>query len=215
VSGYTLYDTRQTGGAATAAALAELDIDYEHIEVDTRADQQFSAEFTRVNPRQQVPVLRLPNRMLLTEGIAILLHLADAHPEAGLAPRCGTPERDQLMRWLSFFATNVYEGESRRVRPYRYTTDKNGAAGVKAAARDHIARHYQIFEEVLRDGPYWRDERFSILDIYVWMLVQWWGEFDWLERECPKVTRLVITTMARPSVEPVHLAHFGPGLGLN
>ena len=54
---------------------------------------------------------------VLTENIAILMHLADSHQEVGLAPPCGSVERAQVNRWLSFFAMNIYGPEYLRMRP--------------------------------------------------------------------------------------------------
>lgn len=212
---YRLYDSRQTGGVAVDAALTEIGADFEHVVVDIGKGDQFSEDFTRINPRQQVPALQLPDGTVLTEVIAILMHLADTHPEAALAPPAGTFERAQVNRWLSFLATNVYEGEKRRVSPSRYTADPDGEQAVVDSAKDYVARQYEVFEGCLGDGPYVQGDRIGIIDIYLWMLVQWWGDFGWLKRTCPKTLRLVETVMERPRIKPVHLARFGPGLGLD
>lgn len=206
---YKLYGAQQSGSVATEAVLAEVGEDLEKIEIDTSKGDQFSETYTRINPRQQVPALELSDGEIITEGIAILMHIADTHPEAGLAPPCGTVERAQLNRWLSFFATNVYEGESRRIRASRYSTDPNGGQYVAEAARDYIARQYEVFEGFLSDGPYYKGDQFTILDIYLWLLVQWWGDFEWLRKTCPRIYRLSQAVRKREKIEPIHLAHFG------
>ncbi len=210
---YKLYDWNQTGGTSVRAALAELEIPYDLVEIDIRSGAQITDDYTRINPSQQVPSLELPDGSILTENTAILMHLADTHPEADLAPRCGTVERAQINRWLSFFAMNVYEGEYHRIRPERYTTDPSAAQGIADAATASVKRRYDIFEDAIGDGPYFRGDRFSILDIYVWMLVQWWGDYEAMRRDHPKTLRLVETVMDRPKIKPVHEAQFGPGLG--
>ncbi len=210
---YKLYDWNQTGGTSVRAALAELEVPYALVEIDIRSGAQFTDEYTRINPRQQVPSLELPDGSILTENTVILMHLADTHPEADLAPHCGSVERAQINRWLLFFAMNVYEGESRRVRPERYTTDSSAAQGISDAATALVKRHYDIFEDVVGDGPYFLGDRLSILDIYVWMLVQWWGDYDGMRRDHPKILRLVEMVMDRPKIKAVHEAQFGPGLG--
>ena len=88
--------------------------------IDTKEDAHLSETFRRINPRQQVPALQLPDGSVMTEGSAMLLHLADAFPEADLAPRPGTPARAQHDRWLIFAAVNIYEGELRHFYPDRY-----------------------------------------------------------------------------------------------
>ena len=211
---YKLYDWNQTGGTSVRAALGELEVLYDLVEIDLRSGAQFTDEYTRINPRQQVPSLELPDGSILTENTAILMHLADTHPEADLAPHCGSVERAQINRWLSFFAMNNYGQEIRRLRPERYTTDQSAAQGIVDAATAIVKRHYDIFEGAIGDGPYFLGGRFSILDIYVWMLVQWWGDYDGMRRDHPKILRLVETVMDRPKIKPVHEAHFGPGLGI-
>ncbi len=211
---YKLYDWNQTGGTSVRAALGELEVLYDLVEIDIRSGAQFTDEYTRINPRQQVPSLELPDGSILTENTAILMHLADTHPEADLAPHCGSVERAQINRWLSFFAMNNYGQEIRRLRPERYTTDQSAAQGIVDAATAIVKRHYDIFEGAIGDGPYFLGGRFSILDIYVWMFVQWWGDYDGMRRDHPKTLRLVETVMDRPKIKPVHEAHFGPGLGI-
>lgn len=206
---YKLYGARQSGSAAIEAALAEVGATFKKQEIDTSKGDQFSGKYTRINPRQQVPALELPDGTVLTEGIAILMHIADTHPEAALAPRCGTTERAQVNRWLSFLATNVYEGESRRVRASRYSTDPAGGPYVVEAATKYIARQYGIFEGFLGDGPYYNGDHVTILDIYLWLLVQWWGDFVWLHKNCPKIYRLGDTVRKRKEIAPVHNFHFG------
>ncbi len=212
---YKLYDWNQTGGTSVRAALAELEISFELVEIDFRSGAQFTDEYTRINPRQQVPSLELPDGSILTENIAILMHLADTHPEADLAPRGGTVERAQINRWLSFLAMNNYVAEYRRARPERYTTDPAAVQEVVDAATVIVRRHYDIFEDAIGAGPYFLGDRFGILDIYVWMLVQWWGDYDGMRRVYPKILRLVETVMERPKIKPVHEEQFGPGLGID
>ena len=44
---------------------------------------------------------------MLYETAAILLHLADTHPDAGLAPGLGTLERAQFYKWLAWMTNTV------------------------------------------------------------------------------------------------------------
>ena len=205
---YKLYGTKMTGTCAVHATLAELEVPFEQIEVTTGSAQHLTEEYKKVNPRQQVPALMLPDGQVVTEGPAILIHLADAHPEARLVPLPGTPERSQVHRWLFFFAVNVYEGELRKLSGPRYTTDAIGGDAVEAAAVEYVYKHYEIFEAALDLGPYYLGSSLSILDIYVWMLAQWLDR-PWLESNCPNIIGLVDAVKARPKIAPVHELNFG------
>ena len=50
-----------------------------------------------------MPALILDGQVL-TESAAIAMHLADLHPEAGLAPAIATPARAAYYRWMFFCA---------------------------------------------------------------------------------------------------------------
>ena len=205
---YKLYGTKHTSTCAVKAALTEAGAPFEEVEITTSKKQHLTEEYRQINPRQQVPSLMLPDGSIMTEGSAMLLHIADAHPELGLAPAPGTPERAQHDRWLIFFAVNVYEGMLRNLMGERYTTDGNGKQGVEEAARAYVDRHFSIFEETLGDGPYVFGDNFSTLDIYMWMIAQWM-DAAWLEANCPKITRLADTVKVRPKIVPIHEENFG------
>jgi glutathione S-transferase len=205
---YKLYGTKGTGTCAIKAALTEAGAPFEEVEITTRAKQHLTEEYRQINPRQQVPSLMLPDGSIMTESAAMLLHIADAHPEVRLAPTPGTSQRAQHDRWLIFFAVNVYEGEIRKLYGERYTTDPNGKQGVEEAAKVYVDRHYRIFEEALGNGPYFFGNNLSILDIYVWLFSHW-HDAAWLEANCPKIVRLANTVKVRPKITPIHEENFG------
>ena len=120
MTGYTLYGGRRLGSLAIEAALREAEIAFEFVTVDTKAGEQRSEWFTRINPRQQLPALKLPDGHVLTEGPAILTFIADSNPGRQLIPLPGTPERGEHDRWLAYFQANIYEGELRKLFPKRY-----------------------------------------------------------------------------------------------
>lgn len=204
---YKLYGWRLTGSLAIEAAFHELDIEFDYIPVNRKTNENHSNDFRRINPRQQLPALALPDGSVMTEGSAMLVHLADAHPQANLAPPPGSSARAQHDRWLAYFQANVYEGELRKIVPKRYVTDEAAAPSVKDAAEVYVARHYEIFESCLGEGPYFFGSWFTMIDIYVWMLAQWMPQ-DWLAQHCPKVKLLADTVAQRPAIAPVYAAHF-------
>jgi GST-like protein len=205
---YTLYGSKFTGSCAIEAALAEAGIAHEFVTVSPKLGETRSEAFTKINPRQQVPVLRLPDGTIVTEGTVILTHIADAHPASKLAPPPGTPQRLQHDRWLAFCQANIYEGENRLWFPERYADDAWAVASVKRAAEKYVQRHFLILESELHNAPYVFGAGLTILDIYIWMLCQWMPQ-DWMAANCPKVKRLSDAVAARPLIAPVHARHFG------
>lgn len=203
---YTLYGYPAAGNLAIEAALVEIGAPYEFVHVELEKWPDLNPEFKALNPRMQVPTLRFADGSSMSESAAILIHLTDLHPEAGLAPPPATPERAHFLRWLLFFAVNVYEGELRRNYADRYTVDPAGAEAVAKSADDYVRWHYNLFEKTLGEGPYFRGDTVSVLDFYVWMLSFWMPERDWLATECPKTHHLIETTRARPKIAPLHQA---------
>ena len=205
---YKLYGWKLSGSLATEAALNEVGAKYEMVPINIREGEQHTKEYRRINPTGQVPSLELPDGSVMTEGAAILQHIADSHLESQLAPLPGSSDRAQHDRWLFFFAVNVYEGELRKLVPQDYVTTEDCIESVKITADSYVEKHYIIFEDALDKGPYLFGDTFTVLDIYVWMLAQWMPP-EWLTQECPKINRLMECAKVRPKIAPVQKWHFG------
>jgi glutathione S-transferase len=206
--GYRLYGWRQTGSMAVEAALDEAAVAHTFIPVSRKTDENLTPDYTAINPRQQLPALVAPDGTVITEGPAILVHIADAHPQAHLIPAPGSTARARHDRWLAYLHANVYEAMLREAYPDRYTDDPDGAAGVKAAATAYVERHFEILEGQLGPGPFAFGDRMQMLDIYLWMLC-WWADADWLAVACPGIFRLREAAQARPALAAVWARHFG------
>lgn len=208
---YRLYGRRQTGSMVVEAALAITGADWT---METVAKPQTPSELAsleQINPRGQVPILIHPDGTVITEGPAILLHLADAFPAAGLAPAPGSSARAWHDRWLAFFHANIYEGMLRELFPDRYTTDPMGASAVQAAATAYVQRHFLILEaEVSRRGltGFFCGTTPSMLDLYVWMLC-FWLDATWLEKSCPRLFSHWQRMRGLNALAPVEATHFG------
>lgn len=151
---------------ATRIALYEADAQARFIQVDQTAKRTADgADFLSINPLGQVPVLRTDTGELLTENVAVLQHVADRHPAAGLAPAGGI-ERSQLQQWLSFIGSELHKAV---FIPLLERTSNDGArqfAHSKAPARlAHLDRHL-AGREVLLD-------RFSVADAYLAVVMNW------------------------------------------
>jgi len=204
---YRLYGSAGTGSASIEAALAEAGADYQIIDINTGDGAHLTEAYRAINPRQQVPALELPDGSVMSEGAAIMLHLADAFPQSQLAPPSGSASRAQHDRWLIFMAVNVYEGELRKAYSERYTADPAGAEGVRASADAYVKQHYAILEDTVV-GPYFFGDCLAMVDLYLWMLASWMDAV-WLASHCPKVTALAAAVRLRPGVASIHAAHFG------
>src|SRR5215475_5450345 len=98
---YTLYYSPGAASLAVHWMLLELGVPYELKLIDIQSEQQFAPEFLKISPRGRLPVLVVDGRPY-TESAALLMLLAERHPNAGLAPR---PNEDDRAKWLE---TMVY-----------------------------------------------------------------------------------------------------------
>lgn len=209
--GYMLYGRRQTGSMVVEAALALAGASFTFHPVPSPASNDERAAFASINPRGQVPALIHPDGTVITEGPAILGHLADAFPAAGLAPPPGSPERARHDRWLAFFHANVYEGMLRELFPDRYTTDASGAAAVSEAATAYVRRHFLIFEAEMVQRPaaaFLFGDSPSALDLYLWMLC-FWIDAGWLSANCPELAAHWQRMRGIKALAPIEAVHFG------
>lgn len=206
---YQLYGRRQSGSMAIEPALAICGAEWEFILTPRPKTDEEKAAFLAINPRGQVPVLIHPDGTVITEGPAMLAHLADAFPASGLAPAPGSSARATQDRWMAFFQANIYEGMLRELAPGRYTTDADGTAGVLSAATDYVRRHFLIFEaEVAKGNAAFGTGGLSALDIYVWMLC-FWMDATWLADNCPVLNARWQGLRPHPVLQPVEQSHFG------
>jgi glutathione S-transferase len=201
---YRLYNRRGSGGYVVEAALALAGAPYELQELDSKAGTPLPESFRAINPWRQVPALVLPDGTLVTETSAILIHLANRHPEQALAPAPGTSEHAAFLRWLVFANVNVYEAVLRRGYPSRYTTGPDGHEGVSQAAIRRMGEALEVLEGAIA-GPFLQGERMTVADVYIAMLCAWHrGRLD-----APRLDRLRRRVGRDPIVGPIWQHHFG------
>src|ERR1700731_2558440 len=89
---------------------------------------QRSGEFRAINPMAKVPALT-DGPVAIAESGAICAYVAEAHPEAGLAPPVGDPARGRYLRWL-FFSSSCVE-QAFLVKSYNVPVRRGSLANEK------------------------------------------------------------------------------------
>ncbi len=200
---YKLYAKKGAGSAAVEAVLAVCGADYQIEDLQRDGAGQFPATLHAVNPRAEVPTLILPNGSIMTESAAILIHLADIFPQAGLAPATSSPLRPRYLRWMLFLATTVYMSDLRMDYPARYTTDPAGAAGIKAKAIAGMEAEFAILADAIGEGPFILGAAMSAVDIYAAMLATWVSDVPALFAKHPNIKVLHDSVAAMPAIAKV------------
>lgn len=157
---------------APHAALAEIGVDYELVLVDPDDDRGVPPAYLALNPWGTVPTLE-HGSLVLTESAAILLHLADRHPAAALAPALGTSERSDFYRWLVYLTNTVQPSFLRWFYPERYTADADGYEAVQSIESARLHEHLDSLDAQLAERPWLVGEDRTGADLFLFMLTRW------------------------------------------
>jgi glutathione S-transferase len=185
--------------------LEEIQAPYELVLVDRARDAQRSAEYLALNPNGKIPVLVEPRPqgdLVLYETAAIVLHLLDTHPAAGLAPAPGSAARSHFYKWLAWFAATLQAEMPLYFYSGRWADTPEGAASVKAHAQARIAGMVDQVDAELarRGGPWFMGEQFTALDPYALMLCRWTRGMERPARTLPHIGPYLQRVLARPAV---------------
>ncbi len=169
---YVLYYSPGTASMCVHWMLIEMGIPFETRLVDIDRNEQRDPAYLRLNPAGRVPTL-IVDGVPRGESAALLMLLAERHPQAKLAPAVGSAERDEWLEWMVYLANTLLPA----MRDWFYA-GKDGnpddAAAVKALARRRIEDAYAKLDARLADGrKYLVGERLSTVDLLAIMLMRW------------------------------------------
>lgn len=160
-SGLVFHTNPMSRGRIVRWMLEELGVEYRTVVQGYGASMK-SPEYLAVNPMGKVPALE-HRGMVVTEAAAICAYLADAFPDAGLAPAVDDPLRGPYYRWLFFAAGPVEAAVSAKALGLLPPAEKAGMVG------------YGSFEQTVDTlekaaasaSPWLLGDRFSAADVYV------------------------------------------------
>jgi glutathione S-transferase len=205
---YQLYWAAGTGAFVTHVALHEAGANYRLVEVDYANSGHRGDAFLELNPMGQLPTLVLPDGVVITESIAIVLCLAEKFPAAKLLPEFGTSDRAIAIRWLVFMSANTYPAILRHYYSDRFTVNPEQRSGVVDSARNELDRNFDILETVLQNQPNLAGQLKSIVDTYLLMVAFWHPDVTGLLDRCPNIKRVIDDVRARPVVQEVWQRNF-------
>jgi glutathione S-transferase len=185
-----LYDYPPSGNCyKIRLLLSQLNLAFERVEIDILGGDAGSAEFTKKNALQKVPVLEWPDGRILTESNAILFYCADGSdflPDDGWL-------RAQILQWQSFeqFSLVPYIGTV-RFWYMTQTVDRNRDNLEHQMERGY--RALRIVEAHLSDKDFFVGDRYTIADISLYSYTHLAAEvgfvLDSFENLCAWVNRV-------------------------
>lgn len=147
-------------------------------------------DYLRINPMGKVPALVHGDR-IVTEYAAICAYLADAFPEAGLAPT----DRSAYYRWLFFGAGPFESTVIMNALGYEVPEDRRGTVGFGS-----LKATLDAVEAALSTSPYLAGDRFSAADVATGSQIGWGLRFGTIEPR-PTLQTYWDRLSARPALQ--------------
>ena len=147
---------------------------FEPTMVKLHKGEQRSAEYLALNPRGQVPVL-VDDGEVITQIVAILLHLDGKFPQAGILPAAGLA-RTRALSTLVWMNNTVHPTFTHVFMPQKFTDDESAQKAIRAHAvnayRDLLG---EIEALAVKASPWLAGDQPSALDAYALTLLRWGG----------------------------------------
>ncbi len=176
-------------------ALLEKQLPFEPKLMDL-AGEQFTDEFTRINPLQRLPVL-IDDGVRIVESLAILDYLEAKYPEPRLMPV--TPEAIALVRMVEMAALTELQPAT-----FTLTCKLCGLSTTDQAvnyAQQRIMAVLQLYETLFQQTPYILGEHFSLADIVAGTLVASLPMFGIALDDYPQVQQWLQHVSQRDSIQ--------------
>ncbi len=172
MSTLTLYTHPESRGVVARWMLEETGQPYrtEYLEYGTTMK---APEYLAINPMGKVPAIR-HDTTVVTENAAICAYLADAFPDAGLAPAPGSRERGDYYRWL-FFAAGPLEAA---------VLAKMGGATLepRSAGFGRLEDVVATLEALVASREHVAGDRFSAADLLLSAYLGWYMQFGVIDK---------------------------------
>jgi glutathione S-transferase len=167
------YTNPQSRGRIVRWMLEEIGQPYRTEIVDY--ERMKGADYLAVNPMGKVPALTHGGEVV-TEVAAICAYLADAFPDAGLAPPPGDKARGAYYRWLFFAAGPVEAAVSNRAMGWEAPPERQRMMGY-----GNFDTTIGTVEAALTGTDYLAGGRFSAADVYLGSHLAFGMQFGMLE----------------------------------
>jgi glutathione S-transferase len=147
--------------------------------------------YLAINPMGKVPALKHGDTVV-TEAAAILAYLADAFPDAKLAPPSGSRLRGPYYRWLFFGAGPIEAAAMVKAFGFVVPEERKGMAGF--GSMDDVLK---TLEQAVSQS-YLVGDSFTAADLYIGSHLGWGMQFGTIEKR-PAFERYVGRFLNRPA----------------
>ena len=200
---YTLYYSPGAASLAVHWMLIELGVPHELKKVDMEAGEHRQPAYQKLNPNGLVPAMIVDGTPLF-ESAALLMLLAERHPQAGFAPPVGSPQRGLYMTWM-FHLSNTLQAA---YRDWFYPDRQAGAGNVDAVKESNRAKIEACWDrveaQIRAGGPHLVGDRVGAVDFLATMLMRWSRNMPKPATEWGTLANYVARMKARPSFKTLY-----------
>jgi glutathione S-transferase len=167
----TFYTNPMSRGRIARWMLEEVAAPYETVLSDW---EDKPAALLAANPLGKVPTI-VHDGHVVTEAAAVCAYLAEAFPQAGLAPTA--TERARYLRWMFFTAGPLEAAMMDKALGVQVPAEREGMVGYGS-----FARAVDTLEQAVSASDYVAGDRFTAADVYVGSAVGWFTQFGMLDK---------------------------------
>jgi len=171
----TFYTNPMSRGRIVRWMLEEIGQPYETVILDYATTMK-APDYLKINPMGKVPAIRHGDAVV-TEAAAICAYLADAFPQAQLAPPAGSKQRGPYFRWLFYGAGPVEAMASNHALGVTIPDDKRGMVGY--GSREAVL---DALEYAVSQSDYLTGDQFTAADLYLGSQIGWGLQFGTIEK---------------------------------
>ena len=205
---FTVFGAVGSGSVPVEATLTLLGIPYDLVEAVTWESEAARKRVEAVNPMRQVPALILPGGEVMTESAAILIYLADLHPDAKLAPLPTDPKRVAFLRWMAFVSAEIYALFWIKGNALRIAAGKDDAPRVIDQVHERIAHCWEQMDQQVKPGRYILGDTLTVLDLYVTVVSRFGPWRTRFYKTAPKLSEVVRRVDADPRLQNLWAARY-------
>jgi glutathione S-transferase len=197
---YTLYYSPGSASMVVHQALLEIGAAHRLELVDFGQRAQRDPGYLRLNPLGTVPTLIVDGEPRV-ESAALVMLLAERHPDANLAPPPGSTARALWYQWMIFLSTQLGAAYRLWFYPRELGADEHSPV-VRAALISRIEAVFTRLDgQLASSGPYLLGDTFSGADLLLLMYMRWSRNLPRPATEWPALRSHAQRLRMRPSWE--------------
>ncbi len=185
------YTNPMSRGRIARWMLEEVGAPYDTVLLDYATTMKDDA-YCAINPMMKVPAI-VHHGHVVTEGAAICAYLAEAFPEAGLAPTAD--ERADYHRWMFFAAGPVESAVVDKAMGVTPSDQQQRMAGY-----GHFDLVMQVLDEAVGRHDHIAGDRFTAADVYVGSAIHFYSQFGMLSKSA-RFDAYLARLYARPAFQ--------------